>query len=174
MSAVDTTAARAERILVERGRRPRHKLRDTWWRHVAGIVAMLFAFFPIAYVISAAFNADQSLSGSSLIPTHVTLDNFRELFRTEAAATEAGAHSTFAAANYVRWFFNTLVVAGVNARLAPTPGVVPRSRHPVALAQCLHPEPVLLRVDEGENRCLRAEQNRMAFFRSSCSSLSTL
>lgn len=119
MSAVDTAAARAERVpIAERRRRPRLKLRDTWWRHVVGVLAMLFALFPIAYVISAAFNRDQSLSGSSLIPTHVTLDNFRELFRTVATTTEGGAHETFASANYVRWFFNTLIVAGASAILS--------------------------------------------------------
>jgi arabinogalactan oligomer / maltooligosaccharide transport system permease protein len=118
MSTVDTAEARAAAVpTVARRRRSGPRFRDTWWRHVVGIIAMGFALFPVAYVISASFNADQSLSGSSLIPTHVTLDNFRELFRTEAPATASGAHSTFAAAHYARWYVNTLLVAGASAIL---------------------------------------------------------
>ena len=37
-------------------RRP--ELGDMWWRHLVGIVALVFALFPVAYIVSAAFNAD--------------------------------------------------------------------------------------------------------------------
>ena len=83
---------------------------QTGWRHVVAIAACLFALFPVAYIVSAAFNADQSLGGSSLIPRSVTLDNFRELFETTQPAG-----SEFLPANYVRWFLNSLLIAGGTA-----------------------------------------------------------
>ena len=58
--------------------------------------------FPVAYIVSAAFNADQSLSGSSLIPRRVTLDNFRALL-----SSRRRRKGTYSAANYARWFVNT-------------------------------------------------------------------
>src|SRR5207245_9742362 len=56
--------------------------------------------------------------------------------------------------------------------LAVPPRVVSRPRYPVPPTQAGYAKSVLLRIDEDEDGCLRAEQNRMAFFRSSCSSLS--
>ena len=70
--------------------------------------------FPVAYIISAAFNADNSLSGSSLIPRHVTLDNFRSLFQGQQATT---GHATFQDAHYLAWFGNSMIVAGATALL---------------------------------------------------------
>ena len=59
------TRCRARRV---RRRRFRPSSRDTWWRHVVAIVAVVFALFPVVYIVSAAFNGDHSLSGASLIP----------------------------------------------------------------------------------------------------------
>ena len=83
-------------------------IRSDWWRHLVGIFAMVFALFPVVYVVSAAFNADASLTGSSVIPRKVTLHNFKVLFQTHFSATE----SSYAGAHYVRWFANSIIVAG--------------------------------------------------------------
>jgi arabinogalactan oligomer/maltooligosaccharide transport system permease protein len=74
---------------------------------------VLFALFPIVYIASAAFNTDQSLSASSLFPRSLTLDNFRELLsgKTESAG---GANIEIP---YLRWYANTLIVAGSSALL---------------------------------------------------------
>ena len=82
--------------------------RGSWWRHVVALVAIAFAIFPIVYVASAAFNSDQSLSASSLFPRSLTLDNFRELLSGETES--AGGQSL--EIPYLRWFANTLIVAG--------------------------------------------------------------
>jgi ABC-type sugar transport system permease subunit len=74
---------------------------DTWWRHLLALIAAVISLFPVAYIISAAFNADDSLSGASLIPRHVTLDNFRSLFSGQRHVT---GHATFQDAHYLRWF----------------------------------------------------------------------
>ena len=56
----------AERTLEQKA--PRPPLGDTWWRHVVAIIAVVIAVFPAAYVVSAAFNADQGISGASPSP----------------------------------------------------------------------------------------------------------
>ena len=98
----------------ERRRKKGPSFSDTWWRHLIAIVAAVISLFPVAYIFSAAFNADSSLSGSSLIPRHVTLDNFRSLFGNQQHVT---GHATFQNAHYVRWFVNSMIVAGGTAIL---------------------------------------------------------
>jgi arabinogalactan oligomer/maltooligosaccharide transport system permease protein len=113
-----STAERAAEVprpqVVERRRPRRRRLGDTWWRHVIAVVAIVFALFPVAYVVSAAFNGDNSLSGSTLIPRHVTLDNFRSLFGQQRGTT---GHATFQGAHYGSWFANSMIVAGGTAIL---------------------------------------------------------
>jgi len=100
--------------VAERRRKKGPGLADTWWRHAIALVAVVIALFPVAYVISAAFNGDNSLSGSSLIPRDVTLDNFRSLFGEQQDTT---GHATFQQAHYLRWFANSMIVAGTTALL---------------------------------------------------------
>lgn len=95
-------------------RKKRPALAGTWWRHAIAVIAIIIALFPVAYVISAAFNGDSSLSGSSLIPRDVTLDNFRSLFGEQQDTT---GHATFQQARYWKWFANSMIVAGATALL---------------------------------------------------------
>jgi arabinogalactan oligomer / maltooligosaccharide transport system permease protein len=95
-------------------RKKRPALAGTWWRHAIAVIAIIIALFPVAYVISAAFNGDSSLSGSSLIPRDVTLDNFRSLFGEQQDTT---GHATFQQARYWKWFANSMLVAGATALL---------------------------------------------------------
>jgi hypothetical protein len=62
------------------------------------------------------------------------------------------------------------VLLRVGALAAATPGIKPSSRDLVAPTQRGYAEVRTLRFDEGEGLAFRAEQNRMAFFRRSCSS----
>src|SRR6202162_1698101 len=66
----------------------------------------------------------------------------------------------------------SLVLPASTARLATQPCVVPRPGYSMAPAERLYAKSVPFRLDKGEDRCLCAEQNRMAFFRISCSSRS--
>jgi arabinogalactan oligomer/maltooligosaccharide transport system permease protein len=106
------TAALVHPKVLERRRRPRRLFGGTWWRHAVGIGAAVISLFPIVYVISAAFNADQSISGSSLIPREITLDNFRTLLSGETPGTGGNAYTP-----YPRWYLNSLLVAGGTAIL---------------------------------------------------------
>jgi arabinogalactan oligomer/maltooligosaccharide transport system permease protein len=106
----EARAAAGARV-AERRRRP-SKLLQNWWRHLIGIVAVVFALFPVAYIASSAFSVDGTLGGASLIPRAVTLDNFRTIL--SGNVTVAGAENEVP---YIRWFANTLVVATATAIL---------------------------------------------------------
>jgi arabinogalactan oligomer/maltooligosaccharide transport system permease protein len=112
MSAVDETAGVVvPRTAARRG--PRLSgLGENWWRHVIGIVALIWALFPVLYVISAAFNADSTLSGAGILPRSVTLHNFKQLFASGAATKHFAS-----AADYPHWYLNTVIVATATAFL---------------------------------------------------------
>lgn len=55
-------------------------LRELGWRHVVAWIAILFAMYPVAWIVSASFNRVQSLVAARLIPRQVTTDNFTTLF----------------------------------------------------------------------------------------------
>lgn len=72
------------------------------WRHVVGILAILFAIFPILFVISASLNPLGTVSSSGLIPTSFSLEHYRTLI--------SGARGPF-----LRWYLNTIIVCVVVA-----------------------------------------------------------
>jgi len=85
---------------------PTQRRGDDWLRHLILWVAIALAAFPPLYVITAAFNADQTLSGTSLLPRSFTLENFKGLF----VQKEGGAEVFF-----VRWFRASVIIAVLNA-----------------------------------------------------------
>jgi arabinogalactan oligomer / maltooligosaccharide transport system permease protein len=103
-----------------RAPRRKPKLKDTWWRHVVAIVAAVFALFPMAYVLSSAFNADNTLQGAQLIPDHTTLHNFGNLLHNNVQTSGAGK----ADAPYLRWILNSMLVAGTTALLTTILGAL--------------------------------------------------
>jgi arabinogalactan oligomer/maltooligosaccharide transport system permease protein len=113
MTSIEEATGTITQVKTQRGPRLRWLRGDMWWRHLVGILALLFAGFPVAYVISAAFNADSTLSGASLIPRKVTTDNFTQLF-----SKGDQLQNTSNAANYGHWYLNTLIVAGATALLS--------------------------------------------------------
>jgi arabinogalactan oligomer/maltooligosaccharide transport system permease protein len=58
----------------------------------------LIVLYPIVWIIGSSFNPGQSLSGSSIIPKHATLEHYKELFNTNKI-------------NYMYWYFNSLKVS---------------------------------------------------------------
>lgn len=77
--------------------------RQVGWRHIVGIIALIFAIFPILFVVSAAFNPLGTLSSSSLIPRNASTENFTKLFETTS---------------FWRWFGNSIVIAIVSSVLS--------------------------------------------------------
>jgi arabinogalactan oligomer/maltooligosaccharide transport system permease protein len=121
VSTLEQRAAALPVVRAEQKRGPRRpKLRDTWWRHVVAIVAIVIALFPVVYIISAAFTGNPSLAGSSLIPKHLTLQNFKALFSAGNSTTDITSN----AANYGHWIVNTLIVASATAFLTVVLGAL--------------------------------------------------
>jgi arabinogalactan oligomer / maltooligosaccharide transport system permease protein len=90
---------------VLRRRRRRPSIASDWWRHLVAILAIVFSLFPVVYIVSASFNAAPTLSSASVIPRHVTLDNFRQIFST-------GPNPAGTVAHYVWWYANSLIIPG--------------------------------------------------------------
>jgi arabinogalactan oligomer/maltooligosaccharide transport system permease protein len=112
MSTIEESEYAVGTAVAEKRWRRRPNLGGTWWRHVVGLLAVFFALFPVAYVVSAAFNPIQSVGGSSLIPDNLTLDNFRTLFDTTSDNPDVPT------AHYARWYVNSLIVPGAAALLS--------------------------------------------------------
>jgi arabinogalactan oligomer/maltooligosaccharide transport system permease protein len=122
MSAVEERAGTIAPQAVEARRRaPRRKRGDTWWRHAVAIFAIVFALFPIAYVVSGAINADGTLAAAKLIPRKVTFDNFTELFTNKQENARATPTTS---SHFGRWYVNTLIVATVTSILTVMLGAI--------------------------------------------------
>ncbi|MBY8871529.1 sugar ABC transporter permease [Micromonospora sp. PLK6-60] len=68
------------------------------WRHLVGLLGVLFSLFPLVFVVSAALNPLGTLSSTALVPTGgVSFGNFSELF---------------ARTGFAHWFLNSLLIAG--------------------------------------------------------------
>lgn len=94
---------------VRKPRRP--SLKGNWWRHLVALIAVVAALFPVVFIVSSAFNRDNTLSGAQVIPTHVTLHNFGNLLHNNVSTSGGGK----ADAPYVKWVVNSMIVAGVTA-----------------------------------------------------------
>lgn len=78
-----------------RGRmRPGRWARELGWRHVVGVVAVLYAVFPLVYVVSASLSSSGTLTGSN------------ELFAEVSGANYAGLSAT----EFWSWMANTLQI----------------------------------------------------------------
>jgi arabinogalactan oligomer/maltooligosaccharide transport system permease protein len=111
-----TTLEHAEPRVAEAAPRRHWAFWDDLWRYLVALLAIAFALFPILYVVSAAFNPVDSLSGSGLIPDEVTLDNFRAIL--SGTPGEAGTSEEGIDAPYKNWYVNMLVVSGATAILS--------------------------------------------------------
>ncbi len=106
MSVYEATAARP--VVLEKPAPKRPKLAETWWRHVVGALAVIIVLFPVWFIASAAFNSDQSVSGTSFLPTHFTLKNFTQILHNNVIDKSSGSHVD---SSYLRWFLNSMLVA---------------------------------------------------------------
>jgi ABC-type maltose transport system permease subunit len=68
------------------------------------VVAIVYALFPVVYVVSASLNPANTLVGLGLIPTDITFDNFTRLFNSPLQP-------------WPRWILNSVIVSGSTAIL---------------------------------------------------------
>lgn len=71
-----------------------------WWRHLLAILVVIWALFPVMFIVSAALNPAGTLNASSPIPQHFSMKNFNDLFSS----------TTFP---FWTWFKNSLIIAGL-------------------------------------------------------------
>jgi arabinogalactan oligomer/maltooligosaccharide transport system permease protein len=76
--------------------------RDTGWRHLVAVVMVIFAVFPLLYVLSASFNPGGSLVGSNALFTKIDLQNYVKLFTNPDQP-------------FALWFLNTIVIGTVTS-----------------------------------------------------------
>ena len=112
MSTLDVTATRVTPAVLDKPVHRRPKLAETWWRHLVGVVACLIALFPVWFVASAAFNRDQSVSGTSYVPVHFTLHNFGGLLHNQVKDTGSGS---VVDTPFLRWLLNSIFVGLIAA-----------------------------------------------------------
>src|SRR5690606_16795188 len=84
-----------------RGRAPRRRWwAEVGWRHGVALVAVAFALFPVAFVVSAALNPLGTLSSSHLVPRGASAGNFVALLRDTS---------------FPWWFVNSVLISGAAA-----------------------------------------------------------
>lgn len=63
--------------------------REIGWRHLVGVIAVLWALFPVSYLVSASLNPLGNVVTSTMIPSAFSLDNFTKLLDTQPFGTWA-------------------------------------------------------------------------------------
>ncbi|MGI9667305.1 MAG: sugar ABC transporter permease [Acidimicrobiia bacterium] len=85
-------------------------LRMLGWRHIVAVLAVMFALYPVMYIISSSLSGEDNLAAATLIPQTFNLESY-ELFFSNPDLTP-----------FVTWLRNTWVVslsaAGFNVFLA--------------------------------------------------------
>ena len=111
-----TTIDRAEaplRVETAQARRRKPILEYNWWRYVVSLLAILFALFPIVYVVSASLNPVSSLTSAQLVPDDVTFENYRRILSGNPG--ESGTSDEALDVPYINWYVNTIVISGAIA-----------------------------------------------------------
>jgi arabinogalactan oligomer/maltooligosaccharide transport system permease protein len=116
MTTLDQAEAAYKADVLEAAPRRGPRRGENWWRYLVSLLAIAFAVFPILYVVSAAFNPVDSLSGSGLVPDSVTLDNFRAILSGNPGG--AGTSEEALDIPYKNWYVNMLFVSGATAILS--------------------------------------------------------
>src|SRR6478735_5607356 len=77
-------------------RRPfRRWFRETGWRHIIGVVMLVFAAFPLVYVLSASLTPGGTLLSTNGLFSEISFQNYVDLFTNPIRP-------------YANWWINTL------------------------------------------------------------------
>jgi len=77
----------------------------TGWRHLIGVVMVVFSAFPLLYVLSASLNPQGTLTGSNELFSQIGLDAYGRLLDNPEQP-------------FATWFANTLIISGTTAVLS--------------------------------------------------------
>jgi len=112
MTTMDRTEV-APRVETAQARRRKPILEYNWWRYLVSLLAILFALFPIVYVVSASLNPVSSLTSAQLVPDDVTFENYRRILSGNPG--ESGTSDEALDVPYINWYINTIVISGAIA-----------------------------------------------------------
>ena len=101
-STAHTTTLAADFTPVKRPFAIKRWFAATGWRHLVGIVMVVFSAFPLLYVLSASLNPRGTLTGSNALFSSIGLDAYVRILSNPEAP-------------FATWFGNTLLVAGTTA-----------------------------------------------------------
>ena len=76
----------------------------TGWRHLVGVVMVIFSAFPLLYVLSASLNPQGTLTGSNALFARVGFEAYGRILNSPDAP-------------FARWFGNTILIAGTTSIL---------------------------------------------------------
>ena len=76
----------------------------TGWRHLVGIVMVVFSGFPLLYVLSASLNPQGTLTGSNQLFSRIGFDAYARILSTPEAP-------------FALWFGNTIIIAATTSIL---------------------------------------------------------
>lgn len=74
----------------------------TGWRHIVGVIMVIFSLFPIIFVISSSLNPNGTLTGSNALFSTIGLDSYMRILSDPQVP-------------FMQWFGNTLLVAGITS-----------------------------------------------------------
>ncbi|AMB60540.1 sugar ABC transporter permease [Microterricola viridarii] len=74
----------------------------TGWRHIVGVIMVVFSCFPLLFVLSSSLNPKGTLTGSNALFSAIGLDSYARILNSPDIP-------------YTDWFVNTLIVAGITA-----------------------------------------------------------
>lgn len=105
MSSTSTPIAVTQPVAVAKtGSIKRQRRLALAWRLIVLAFALLFALFPIVWVISAAFNPSGSMAGQQLIPANASTRNFEELLNDPLHP-------------FLLWIWNSVKIATITSAL---------------------------------------------------------
>lgn len=76
----------------------------TGWRHLVGIIMVIFSAFPLLYVLSASLNPQGTLTGSNALFSRVGFEAYARILSSQEAP-------------FAQWFGNTILIAGITSIL---------------------------------------------------------
>jgi len=101
----EARSAPATRPTAQAARRRGPQANRVWWRHSLAILALIWALFPIVFIVSAALNPAGTLSTTDLLPRSIGTGNFHDVLNDPNRP-------------YLEWYRNTLFIAGIGALLS--------------------------------------------------------
>jgi ABC-type maltose transport system permease subunit len=80
-------------------------------RLVVAVILIIFAIFPVLWIVSASFDPSQSLATQTLIPANPSLRNYQRLFGQDP-------NYKFGDLVFQKWIFNSVKVSGISTILS--------------------------------------------------------